>query len=390
MTASGMPAWQAEAVLELTDLLKRGRFRASATRSRRSPANRPDRSSSSCVTTPGLFGDNGTARESHRHPATTTTMTEIPQQQPTPTPVPTQRYKLTIAYRGTRYHGWQAQPAMDTYKGDAAAAPARASRRSRRSLAARDRRGRRAPGRAPRLVAHRRRRSRQGAGRALRHAERSDPASKACAAPSTHRLPADILIRTIEPVPDAFDAVRSTSQQAVPVRHLEPQGPPGLLQRPRVAPLALPRRAEDRAGRRALRRQHDFASFARPGPQRESTVRTILACDVHWRKPQARDRRRGQRVSVEHGADHGRHARRGRAWAGTSPTRSARCSPRRTARAAGPTAPPHGLYLQWIRFKPLVPAPGDADLLQSGAPNCHPSTPTTWAATTPLLRSKSP
>src|SRR5688572_8627565 len=32
------------------------------------------------------------------------------------------RYKLTIAYRGTRYHGWQAQPAMDTYKGDAPAA----------------------------------------------------------------------------------------------------------------------------------------------------------------------------------------------------------------------------------------------------------------------------
>ena len=29
----------------------------------------------------------------------------------------TQRYKLTIAYRGTRYHGWQAQPLVDTYTG---------------------------------------------------------------------------------------------------------------------------------------------------------------------------------------------------------------------------------------------------------------------------------
>ena len=29
-----------------------------------------------------------------------------------------QRYKLTIAYRGTRYHGWQAQPALESYKGD--------------------------------------------------------------------------------------------------------------------------------------------------------------------------------------------------------------------------------------------------------------------------------
>src|ERR1700733_7771473 len=31
--------------------------------------------------------------------------------------MPTQRYKLTIAYRGTQYHGWQAQPAIATWKG---------------------------------------------------------------------------------------------------------------------------------------------------------------------------------------------------------------------------------------------------------------------------------
>src|SRR4051794_2705558 len=30
---------------------------------------------------------------------------------------PLSRYKLTIAYRGTRYHGWQTQPMMKTYKG---------------------------------------------------------------------------------------------------------------------------------------------------------------------------------------------------------------------------------------------------------------------------------
>ncbi len=32
--------------------------------------------------------------------------------------MPTQRYKLIIAYRGTRYHGWQQQPALPTWKGD--------------------------------------------------------------------------------------------------------------------------------------------------------------------------------------------------------------------------------------------------------------------------------
>ena len=28
-----------------------------------------------------------------------------------------QRYKITIAYRGTKYHGWQKQLPVDTYKG---------------------------------------------------------------------------------------------------------------------------------------------------------------------------------------------------------------------------------------------------------------------------------
>src|SRR3712207_6668859 len=31
--------------------------------------------------------------------------------------MPLQRYKLTVAYRGTRYHGWQQQAALPTYKG---------------------------------------------------------------------------------------------------------------------------------------------------------------------------------------------------------------------------------------------------------------------------------
>ena len=32
--------------------------------------------------------------------------------------MPTQRYKLTLAYQGTRYHGWQKQPALATWKGE--------------------------------------------------------------------------------------------------------------------------------------------------------------------------------------------------------------------------------------------------------------------------------
>src|SRR5919106_426928 len=32
--------------------------------------------------------------------------------------MPTQRYKLTIAYRGTRYHGWQRQSMVESYTGE--------------------------------------------------------------------------------------------------------------------------------------------------------------------------------------------------------------------------------------------------------------------------------
>src|SRR3954469_16748472 len=55
------------------------------------------------------------------HATATTTMTQptTSTNPTTPSPPATQRYKLTIAYRGTRYHGWQSQPAMETYKGEA-------------------------------------------------------------------------------------------------------------------------------------------------------------------------------------------------------------------------------------------------------------------------------
>src|SRR4051812_6506434 len=41
----------------------------------------------------------------------------MPRSLPYASTVPTQRYKLTIAYRGTNYHGWQVQALNETYKG---------------------------------------------------------------------------------------------------------------------------------------------------------------------------------------------------------------------------------------------------------------------------------
>src|SRR4051794_23859702 len=49
--------------------------------------------------------------------ASTTTETADPAAPETASTPARSRLKLTIAYRGTRYHGWQTQPMMKTYKG---------------------------------------------------------------------------------------------------------------------------------------------------------------------------------------------------------------------------------------------------------------------------------
>src|SRR5690606_29002670 len=95
--------------------------------------------------------------------------------------------------------------------------------------------------------------------------------------------------------------------------------------------------------------EHDFASFAKPGHGRESTIRTIRGRDVA---------RRGPRVVI--GVEG-----TGFLWnmvriiVGTlvevgegryGPERIATMLAAADRRQAGPTAPPQGLYLQWIRF----------------------------------------
>src|SRR5205823_3132813 len=88
-------------------------------------------------------------------------------------------------------------------------------------------------------------------------------------------LPADIVVKTLEPVPDLFDATTSTTskryQYAIWNR---PDRPAffGDLVWHRWQDLnvdAMKQAASRLAG------EHDFASFARPGHGRENTVRTV-------------------------------------------------------------------------------------------------------------------
>jgi tRNA pseudouridine38-40 synthase len=262
--------------------------------------------------------------------------------------VPTQRYKLTIAYRGTRYHGWQSQPAMETYKGEAPPAGQgiptiqEAVARAVESVV-----------RHPvTLVGSSRTDAGVHAKGQLAHFDTDQvqiPAEGLRKAVN-HRLPFDIILRSIQPVPATFDAVFSTTRKRYQflIWHA-PERPVFFsdLAWHRWQGLDVP--AIEAAAVHFVGRL-DFASFARPGHGKESTVRTVHACDVSYRAPKLV-------IGVE---GSGFLWNMVRIMVGTlvevglgrfTPDDVPKMIAARDRRAAGATAPPHGLYLQWIKTK---------------------------------------
>jgi tRNA pseudouridine38-40 synthase len=264
-----------------------------------------------------------------------------------PRPLP-QRYKLTLAYRGTRYHGWQRQPFTDNYKGqtpgEGEGIPTIQEIVERAILSvvrhpiqlvgsSRTDAGVHAKGQVAHFDTDQAQIPVEGLRRAVNHA-----------------LPEDILVRAIEPVPSSFNAVTSTTSKRY--QYFVWNAPDRPLFFPDLAMHRWQRidaEAMARAGE-LLIGTHDFASFAKPGHGRENTVRTVLACDVT---------RRGPRLVI--GVEG-----TGFLWnmvriiAGTlievgigrfPPEEVARMLAARDRQAAGPTAPAHGLYLQWIKTR---------------------------------------
>ena len=94
--------------------------------------------------------------------------------------------------------------------------------------------------------------------------------------------------------------------------------------------------------------EHDFASFARPGHKRETTIRTVLSCNVSRRGPLIVFGVEGTgflwnmvRIMVGTMVEVGLGIH--------EPADIEKMIAARDRRAAGYTAPPHGLYLQWIK-----------------------------------------
>ncbi len=276
--------------------------------------------------------------------------------------MPTQRYKLTIAYRGTRYHGWQTQPMLDSYRGEpppeGQGIPTIQETLSRTIAevvrhpinvigSSRTDAGVHAKGQIAHFDTHRLQIPPEGLRKAANHA-----------------LPDDVEIRELVPVADTFDAIRSTTRKRYQYFIWNdwdrPIFFPDLVWH-RWQKLDVAAMAE---AAKAFIGTHDFASFARPGHGRENTIRTVLGCAVHQRGPR-------MVIGVE---GTGFLWQMVRIMVGTlveiglgriEPDAIGRMLEAKDRDAAGPTAPPEGLFLQWIKTneagKAIEPPPPQTD-----------------------------
>src|SRR5688572_12894935 len=162
------------------------------------------------------------------------------------------------------------------------------------------------------------------------------------------RLPDDILISHIEPVDDTFDAISSTVSKRYQYLIWHAPDRPVFaadLAWHRWQDLDVPEMTSAAA---QLVGEHDFASFAKPGHGRENTIRRVLSCDVSKRGPKLVIGVEGTgflwnmvRIMV------GTLVEVGLGRFSAAEMKAALDAKDRSA--AGGTAPPHGLYLQWVK-----------------------------------------
>jgi tRNA pseudouridine38-40 synthase len=258
----------------------------------------------------------------------------------------TQRYKLTIAYRGTRYHGWQTQALPASFR---EALPEGQGLPTIQETLSRTLAG--VVGHPVFIIGSSRTDSGVHAKGQVAHfdTDQTQIPIDGLRRAANHALPSDILIREIEAVPDSFDAIRSTVSKRYQYFIWSDRDRPVF-----AADLAW-HRWQDLdieamcAAAALLVGEHDFASFARPGHGREVTVRTIHSCEISCRAPRLVIGVEGDGflwnmvriivgTLVEIGLGH------------YGPEEVAGMLEVADRKAAGPTAPPHGLFLQWIRF----------------------------------------
>jgi tRNA pseudouridine38-40 synthase len=261
---------------------------------------------------------------------------------------PTKRCKLTLSYRGTNYHGWQYQTVPATWKGERPSEGhglPTVQEILTRAMA-------RVLNEPVTLCGSSRTDSGVHAKGQVVHFDttRMHVPTDSMRRAINHQLPDDILVRSIEEVPTDFHAIRWTASKRYQYAIWNDDD-----RAPFFADLLWHRWQEldvkaMQAAAKCVVGTHDFTSFAKPGHGRESSVRTVLDCDVSYRQPKLVIGIEGNGflwhmvriivgTLVEVGL--GRH----------TPNGMAEMLAARDRKAGGPTAPPHGLYLQWIKFQ---------------------------------------
>ncbi len=244
--------------------------------------------------------------------------------------------KLTIAYDGSDYHGWQIQPGFTTVQGVLTAAlRSLLGPRARVCGASRTDAGVSALGQV-----------------GLIQVDSPIPTENLAKA-ITDRLPETIAIVKAEDVPMGFDVIGDvTSKLYRYTIFCGPVRPVLHIRHCWHVPARLDVRAMDAAAKLLVGRK-DFRSFAAAADHREDTVRTILRCDVMDEQAEG-----GRWIHVDVEGD-GFLYNMVRNIVGTlveigigrwQLERIPEILEAKDRTAAGPIAPPHGLCLMWIRY----------------------------------------
>jgi tRNA pseudouridine38-40 synthase len=242
--------------------------------------------------------------------------------------------KLVIAYDGTEFHGWQKQPELRTVQGVVEQAIRRTARHQAELIGS---------GRTDAGV--------HAAGQVANfRTECAIPAFKLRAAIGS-RLPKDVSLTEATDVATEFDARISAHSKLYRYRiHNAADRPVGRLAQRQTYHFWNPLDVERmRQAASHFIGMQDFAAMASKGSERETTVRTVLRCEVERWYDEVRvsvigcgflynQVRNMVGTLIEVGRGHWEPDYVGEIMAG------------KDRRAAGPTAPARGLSLQWVRY----------------------------------------
>lgn len=256
--------------------------------------------------------------------------------------------RLVVAYDGSDFHGWQDQPGLRTVQGMIEQAARRVARHQVDLIGS---------GRTDAGV--------HAAGQVANFLTTCQiPPAKLKRAIGS-RLPKDISIVEVDEVSPEFHATRSAISKLYRYRiHNTAHRPVTRLVQATTyhfwQPLDIDRM---RRAARHLIGTIDFKAMASKGAERDTTIRTVLRCEVERCYQEVR-------ISVE---GQGFLYNQVRNMAGTlievgrghwEPDRVAEILATRDRAAAGPTAPARGLCLCWVRYPPHLLRPASPPAAQ--------------------------